>query len=57
MKKRDSRRLSLSSETLRQLDKLGTLDAIVGAGPTVASACKEASDCVDCTVTCRTYCC
>ena len=48
MKKRYSRRLSLNSETLRQLDKVDTSGAIVGAGPTDASACKWASDCFDC---------
>ena len=50
MKKRDSRRLSLNSETLRQLDKLA-FGAIVGAGRSEASGCKMASDCVDCTTT------
>jgi hypothetical protein len=51
MKKRDRRRLTLNSETLRQLDTLGTLGAIVGAGPTAVSACRRASDCTDCTTT------
>jgi hypothetical protein len=51
MKKRSSKRLSLNSETLLQLDKLDLLDAVVGAGPTVVSACRMASDCVDCTTT------
>jgi hypothetical protein len=51
MKKRGLKRLCLNSETLRRLDQLEMHGAIVGAGPTVASACKMASDCVDCTTT------
>jgi hypothetical protein len=51
MKKRNSRRLSLNSETLRQLDKLDTFGAIVGGNATAASVCRMASDCVDCDTT------
>lgn len=51
MKKRNSRRLSLNSETLRQLDTLDSFGTVVGAGPTVASACRMASDCAACTTT------
>lgn len=50
MRKRSSKRLFLNSETLRQLNSSEMFGA-VGAGPTVASACKMASDCTDCTTT------
>ena len=43
-----AKRLALNAETLMQLDGLR---AVQGAGPTVVSQCKKASDCVACTTT------
>jgi hypothetical protein len=50
MKKRALKPLSLSRETLYTLSGQNSR-AVLGAGPTVASACKMASDCVACGAT------
>jgi hypothetical protein len=50
MKKRALKHLSLSRETLYTLSRRQSR-AVLGVGPSEASACKQATDCVACTTT------